>query len=122
LSTELVSESEGEKLLTAAEVKRAFVAQGETISGWARKHGINRDAVYAVLNGRTKGKHGMAHQIAVLLGIKADPSNLSTTRLATGNRGQPDGESTGAGHNSSAWRPNAASLSTPTKEDPMPNK
>lgn len=67
-------------LLTPAEVKQTFVAKGETISTWAKAHGFSREEVYAVLNGRSKGRHGRAHRIAVLLGIKADPSSQEVSR------------------------------------------
>ncbi len=63
---------------------------------WAKAHGFNREEVYAVLNGRSKGRHGRAHRIAVLLGIKADPSSQEAPRhpgvdeivLTTGNTEQ----------------------------------
>lgn len=43
---------------------------GQTVCGWARKHGFNQTLVRAVLYGRIKGKWGESHKIAVLLGIK----------------------------------------------------
>lgn len=60
-------------LATRDEVKRRFEAHGETITDWAQHHGFTRGEVYAFLNGRTKGKRGRAHRLAVLLGVKAKP-------------------------------------------------
>ena len=36
--------------LTPEDVKRRFEQAGETICGWAEKHGFPKDAVYAILN------------------------------------------------------------------------
>ncbi|MDE2342243.1 MAG: DNA-binding protein [Betaproteobacteria bacterium] len=58
---------------TAADVREDFFARGETVTGWALRHGFERHAVYAVLSGRTVGRRGAAHRIAVALGIKAAP-------------------------------------------------
>ena len=58
---------------TAADVRKDFFARGETVTGWASRHGFERHAVYAVLSGRTVGRRGAAHRIAVALGIKAAP-------------------------------------------------
>jgi gp16 family phage-associated protein len=63
--------------LTPEDVKRRFEQAGETISGWAGKHGFPKDAVYAILNGRIRGKRGQAHSIAVALGLKCPPSSNS---------------------------------------------
>jgi len=70
-------------LRTPSEVKQAFVDKGETITAWAKAHGFSRNEVYAVLNGKTKGRHGNSHRIAVLLGIKADPARQKTPDLSS---------------------------------------
>lgn len=62
------------ELLSSQDVKRRFEARGETITEWAEANGFSREEVYALLNGRTKGKRGRAHRIAVLLGMKLDPA------------------------------------------------
>ena len=59
-------------------VRQMFTDRGITISAWARQHGFRREDVYAVLNGRLKGKHGKSHEIAVALGLKRKPSDQST--------------------------------------------
>ncbi len=63
---------------TPQQVKESFVSRGETISSWADRHGFPRDAVYALLAGRVRGKRGLSHEIAVVLGLKSlPPSHLS---------------------------------------------
>jgi gp16 family phage-associated protein len=61
--------------------KNAFYARGERISEWALTHGFSTAMVYSVLNGRSQGRHGQAHLIAVALGLKAPPG--------TGTRKEP---------------------------------
>lgn len=63
-----------ERLRTPEEVRAWFVEQGITISAWAAARGFPRQQVYAVLSGRTRGRHGTAHAVAVALGMKADLS------------------------------------------------
>jgi gp16 family phage-associated protein len=60
-------------------VKRWFEAHGVSVTDWAVAHGFEREAVYDVLNGRTKGRRGAAHRIAVALGIKAVPDEVDVT-------------------------------------------
>ena len=60
-------------LRSAKEVQLAFRARGETVSGWAERHGFPRHCVYGVLSGRIKGDRGEGHHVAVALGIKAQP-------------------------------------------------
>lgn len=40
------------------------------MTDWARDHGYPRQAVYAVLSGRSRCTRGIGHQIAVALGMK----------------------------------------------------
>lgn len=55
---------------TAEQVRQEFRKAGVSPGGWARANGYPRAAVYGVLNGVLKGDYGMAHQIAVALGLK----------------------------------------------------
>lgn len=55
-------------------VKRSFHARGESLSTWARARGFKPEEVYAALSGRTIGRRGRAHKVAVALGLKPDPS------------------------------------------------
>lgn len=51
-------------------VKCGFFDRGEQISEWAHKRGFPPALVYSVLSGRSKGRRGKAHAIAVALGLK----------------------------------------------------
>lgn len=43
---------------------------GVSVSQWARDNGYSRDVAASVLYGRSACLHGMAHEVAVALGIK----------------------------------------------------
>jgi len=58
------------KLRTASEVSDWLVRHGVSVTEWARANGFDRSVVYALLNGRTQGRHGKAHHAAVALGMK----------------------------------------------------
>jgi len=62
-------------LRTREEVRKAFDEAGLTVAAWADTQGFRRGSVYAVLAGRSKGRHGEAHRIAQALGLKAAPSS-----------------------------------------------
>jgi gp16 family phage-associated protein len=53
------------------QVKTELADYGETVEGWARKHGFKPTIVRKVLNGELKNSRGLSHQIAVMLGMKA---------------------------------------------------
>ncbi|WNC95477.1 DNA-binding protein (plasmid) [Paraburkholderia sp. FT54] len=57
-------------LKTLEDVRAEFDRCGLSVSSWAAKHGIHRNIVSGVLQGRLKGKRGHAHNAAVLLGLK----------------------------------------------------
>ncbi|AFJ01988.1 putative phage-like DNA-binding protein [Methylophaga frappieri] len=59
--------------MSPEQVKAKFKKQGLTFSKWARENEFPVRAVYRVIAGIDKGDHGRAHEIAVKLGIKADP-------------------------------------------------
>ena len=61
---------EGQKLLTAAEVLDKLDKAGLSIAEWARRNKVGEASTYAVLSGRSSGRYGKGHQIAVLLGMK----------------------------------------------------
>lgn len=60
-------------LQTPADVRQWLERHGVTVTDWARSHGFDPTVVFALLNGRTKGRHGQAYQAAVALGLKAAP-------------------------------------------------
>lgn len=61
------------KPLKPEQVKAKLKAEGKTISQWAEEHGFKRNRVYRVLNGFDKCHYGLAHEIAVALGLKIEP-------------------------------------------------
>ena len=52
------------------EVLRHFELSGVTVAAWAQEHEFNPANVYAVLAGRTLGRRGEGHRIALALGMK----------------------------------------------------
>ena len=56
--------------MTPEQVKAEFANRGLTFTEWAEEHGYKRELVYRVLNGQSKAKFGISHQIAVKLGLK----------------------------------------------------
>lgn len=63
--------------MDAAAAKAEFRSRGETIRGWADRHGFPPSSVYAVLAGRITGVRGQAHHIAVALGLKPGPGTAA---------------------------------------------
>lgn len=57
-------------LRTAEEVKEDFQRRGITITQWARDNGFWPAQVHQLLIGKSKGRYGDAHRIAVRLGMK----------------------------------------------------
>lgn len=57
-------------LRTAQEVKEDFLRRGITINQWARENGFWPAQVHQLLTGKSKGRYGAAHRIAVRLGMK----------------------------------------------------
>ncbi len=63
-------------MATPKEVRAWFLAQGLTIAQWAAAHGFKAEHVYAALSGRTAGRRGRAHHVAIALGLKPSPRDL----------------------------------------------
>lgn len=55
---------------TIEQVKAEYQSKGVTFASIAKENGWRRQDVYKVLNGQTKGNFGVAHDIAVFLGLK----------------------------------------------------
>lgn len=68
------------KALTPAQVKERFRQRGETFSQWARDNGYSVNKVHRVMAGIEKGHYGQAHEIAVRLGLKVDPSKVTSLK------------------------------------------
>lgn len=56
--------------LTPEQARAKLDREGISIAEFSRMHGLNKNLVSDLLNGRKKGKRGEAHRAAVLLGIK----------------------------------------------------
>lgn len=57
-------------LLTAEQARAELDRNGITIAQFCRTHGLNKNLVSDLLNGRKKGVRGEARRAAVLLRIK----------------------------------------------------
>lgn len=69
-------------LATVQDVRQRFVSEAVSINAWAKERGYNPRTVYAVLQGQLECRHGISHQIAVDLGLKAAPSHSFLKRGA----------------------------------------
>lgn len=67
--------------MTRQAVRQRMDDHGQTITEWARANGFTREQVYAFLAGRTKGKRGITHRLAIALGVKAPPVGDPETPL-----------------------------------------
>lgn len=56
--------------VTTEQARTDLDRRGVSIAEFSRKHGLNKNLVSDLLNGRIKGRRGEAHRAAVLLGIK----------------------------------------------------
>jgi gp16 family phage-associated protein len=56
--------------VTPEQARADLERKGISIAEFCRKHGLNKNLVSDLLNGRAKGHRGEAHRAAVLLGIK----------------------------------------------------
>ncbi|MNH00460.1 hypothetical protein D3C79_596520 [compost metagenome] len=56
--------------VTPEQARAALDRQGISIAEFSRRHGLNKNLVSDLLNGRLQGRRGEAHRAAVLLGIK----------------------------------------------------
>lgn len=59
--------------LTPEQVKEKFRARGMTLKQFAEQQGFAVNDVYRVMSGSRKGLYGKGHEIAVALGLKANP-------------------------------------------------
>lgn len=62
---------------TPDQVRERFRREGKTLSQWARDNGYHPQKVYRVMAGIDKGYYGAAHDIAVKLGLKPEPSKTA---------------------------------------------
>lgn len=57
-------------LQTPEQARAVLDREGKSIAEFSRQHGLNKNLVSDLLNGRKKGRRGESHRAAVLLGIK----------------------------------------------------
>jgi gp16 family phage-associated protein len=69
-SGDVQPETEDEPLDKRTLFKQKLIAQGKTITSWAKEQGFEYRVVVQVLNGMNKGKRGEAHRVAVAIGLK----------------------------------------------------
>lgn len=60
------------KPYTGEQVKAFFKKAGIPVTQWAKANNFPVNRVYLVLNGQIKGNYGVAHKIAVKLGLKTE--------------------------------------------------
>jgi gp16 family phage-associated protein len=68
---------------TIEEVRAWFDVTGTTYKAWAQAHGYDANVVGDLLRGKTLGRRGMAHNVAVELGLKfgwVNPANVPAKR------------------------------------------
>jgi gp16 family phage-associated protein len=70
-----------DEVKSRADVLRHFELSGMTVTSWAQEHAFNPANVYAVLAGRTHGRRGEAHRIALALGLKPRLFGITTSGL-----------------------------------------
>lgn len=58
------------KTMSGEEVRRNLRARGVTLAAWAREHDFPYPIVSGVVRGVIKGNFGVAHDVAVKLGMK----------------------------------------------------
>lgn len=68
-------------VITIEEFRAKLDAQGKSVRQWAKENGFNIHLVNAINIGRLKCKRGQAHEIAVAMGIKADPDAPDTSAV-----------------------------------------
>jgi gp16 family phage-associated protein len=72
-----------DKQLRTVEEARAWLDRhGVSVSEWARAHDFRPTVVFSVLSGRTRGRRGQAHRVAVALQIKETASASELNPLA----------------------------------------
>jgi gp16 family phage-associated protein len=107
------------QLRSAADARRWFFIEGISMSDWAREHGFPRQAVYAVLSGRSRCTRGRGHSIAVALGMKSCAEAATRRdRLVSHDRGGPEAEPRAASGRGPTLGP--SSLASSATEDVSP--
>lgn len=67
--------------ITPAQAKDWFIRHGVSVTAWARLNGFQPSVVFSLLAGRSTGKRGQAHHVAIALGLKLAASPLEASPL-----------------------------------------
>ena len=80
-------------LRTREQARQWFEISGLKVSDWAKEHGFPAAAVYALLAGRTRGRHGESHRAAVALRLKPEISEfeVETSSRSSGDMSRAEG-------------------------------
>lgn len=89
-------------LRNAREARNWFFDEGISMTDWAREHGFPRQAVYAVLSGKSRCTRGRGHLIAVALGMKRS-AEVTGRRHPPGSPREYQERPEGGSH-ASSWR------------------
>ncbi|MFD0726981.1 hypothetical protein [Lysobacter brunescens] len=65
------------RVVSRDEARAKLIAQGLTVSQWAKQNGVPYDTARKVLQGHNTGKFGAAHKVAVLLSLKRGTAVLA---------------------------------------------
>jgi len=68
--------------MTGEQVKRKLRESGTTIKQWSEENGYPYYMVSRVISGTSKAHYGLAHDIAVALGMKAQPKKSASASTA----------------------------------------
>ena len=60
------------KTMSGEEVKRRLLARGITLTAWAKENNFPYSIVSGVVRGVIKGNFGVAHDVAIKLGMKKE--------------------------------------------------
>jgi gp16 family phage-associated protein len=63
--------------MSGEEVKRKLRARGITLTAWAKENGFPYPIVSGVVRGVIRGNFGVAHEVAVKLGMKASEQDIN---------------------------------------------
>ncbi|MCC4602923.1 helix-turn-helix domain-containing protein [Xanthomonas campestris pv. parthenii] len=72
---------------TPDQAREWLMSNGLTMSGFARRLGVNRTVIDDLLRGRSQGKYGDAHTAAVALGLKAPPNYAAKVQTSKRSKG-----------------------------------
>lgn len=64
----------------AKQFRQELQERGESVAGWASRHGLQAQVVHDLLRGRSTGLRGESHRAAVLMGLKKGQVKISDSK------------------------------------------